>query len=42
MENEELEKLLPQINVSVPQQLQQQQEEKPSIVPPEMLLGLIS
>jgi hypothetical protein len=41
MENEELEKLLPQINVTVPQQLQQQ-EEKASIIPPEMLLGLIA
>lgn len=38
MENEELEKLLPQINVTVPQP----QEEKESIIPPEMLLGLFS
>jgi hypothetical protein len=39
MDNEELEKLLPQINVSVPQQLPQQ-EEKESIIPPELILGL--
>lgn len=39
MENDELEKMLPQINVSVPQQLQQQ-EEKESIIPPELILGL--
>lgn len=39
MDNEELEQMLPQINVNVPQQLQPQ-EEKESIVKPEMVLGL--
>lgn len=40
MENEDLEKLLPQINVNVPQQ--SPQEEKENMVPDELLMGLYS
>jgi hypothetical protein len=40
MEPEEIEQLLPQINVNVPQQLPQ--EERESIIPPEMLLSLFA